>query len=247
MNNEETQVNEQPNQTEPSLEGVEIVSNGTKIDTTDKQEETKQDESTEENKTSQEQEKAKEPPAEQKELQDAKAEQEDIKNELSSKGVDYAKLEKSYADNGKLSEDEYKQLEGAGYPKAVVNAIIAGWQAKADAFVNKVIDTAGGKREFERMQKFIQEQGQSAVNAFNEIVEKSDLNVVSAYLTGIKAQMVAKYGTNNPSLGGGSAASGVKGYADANEMVKAMSDPRYGKDPKYMAEVEQKVAKSTFF
>lgn len=245
MNEDSVQMNEESKPSDVSLEGVTIMSQGEVLDVEDKeqqQEETKQDEQkVEEKETKQE------PPVEQKELQAAKAEQEDLKKELSNKGLDYSKLEKSFMDNGGLSDEEYKQLEGAGYPKAVVNAIIAGWQAKADAFVNKIIDSAGGKREFERMQKFIQEQGQSAVDAFNEIVEKSDLNVVSAYLTGIKAQMVAKYGTSNPTLAGNNTSSGVKAFADADEMVKAMSDPRYERDAKYREEVNQKVAKSTFF
>ena len=241
--NEEVQVNNQePQQEQPDLTGVEIVSNGEKIST---EEPPKQEDNTTEQK--EETPKVEEPPAEQKGLQQAQAEQKEVKNDLSSKGVDYTKLEESYINNGKLSDEEYKQLEGVGYPKAAVDAMIAGWQAKADAFVNKIVEDAGGKREFQRIQKFVQEQGQSAVEAFNEIIEKSDLNVVSSYIVGIKAQMTAKYGTTNPTLAGGNTSSTVGGYKDANEMVKAMADPRYGKDPEYMKEVEQKVAKSTFF
>lgn len=242
MNENEVQVNQEPQEEQPDLTGVEIVSNGAKVPTEEPKAEDKQTETPK-------QETSKEPPAEQKELQEAKEEQKEIKQELSSKGLDYAKLEESYLKNGKLTEDDYKQLEDVGYPKAVVNAMLAGWQAKADAFVSKVIEDAGGKREFDRIQKFVTEQGQSAIDAFNEIVEKSDLNVVSAYITGVKAQMVAKYGTTNPTLAGSNSSnSGVKGYKDASELVKAMSDPRYAKgDPDYIKEVEQKVAKSTFF
>ena len=83
--------------------------------------------------------------------------------------------------------------------------------------------------------------------AFNEIIEKSDLNVVSSYIAGIKAQMQAQHGTDNPTLGGAESTGKAAGFADAAEMVKAMSDPRYGRDPKYMQEVERKVAASKFF
>ena len=38
---------------------------------------------------------------------------------------------------------------------------------------------------------------------------------------------------------------GVKGFADQSEMVKAMSDKRYGRDEKYTKEVEKKIAAST--
>ena len=146
-----------------------------------------------------------------------------------------------------MSEDSYKLLEEKGYPKALVEAALAGWQAKADAFANKIIEDAGGINEYKRIQKFVQSQGAGAVNAFNAIVNKDDLSVVSAYIAGVKAQMVAQHGTVNPTLGGSGNVGKSKGYTDANEMIKAMSDPRYGKDPNYMQEVERKVAASKFF
>ena len=146
-----------------------------------------------------------------------------------------------------MSSDSYKLLEEKGYPKALVEAALAGWQAKADAFANKIIEDAGGINEYKRIQKFVQSQGAGAVNAFNAIVNKDDLSVVSAYIAGVKAQMVAQHGTANPTLGGSGNVGKSKGYADANEMIKAMSDPRYGKDLNYMHEVERKVAASKFF
>lgn len=247
MNEEskEVQVSEEPAEQQADLTGTEIVSNGEKIAVEDtKVEETKADET----KDQIDKEKADEKtPVEQEDFQKAKAEISDAKAELESKGVDFAKLEQEYNDNGGLSKESYKLLEDKGYPKALVEAALAGWQAKADAFSNKIIADAGGVREYGRIQDFVKQQGAKAVAAFNEIIEKSDLNVVSAYIAGIKAQMVAKHGTDNPVLGGAGAIAKSTGYADANEMVKAMSDPRYGNDPKYMKEVERKVAASKFF
>lgn len=247
MNEEpkDVQVNEEPAEKQVDLTGTEIVSNGEKIPTEDtKAEETKADEEKDQTNKEKADEKT---PAEQEDFQKAKAEIADAKTELESKGVDFAKLEQEYNDNGGLSKESYKLLEDKGYPKALVEAALAGWQAKADAFSNKIIADAGGVREYGRIKEFVTQQGAKAVAAFNEIVEKSDLNVVSAYIAGIKAQMVAKHGTDNPVLGGASATSTATGYADATEMVKAMSDPRYGNDPKYMQEVERKVAASKFF
>lgn len=247
MNEEpkEVQVSEEPAEQHVDLTGTEIVSNGEKIPTEDtKAEETKADEKEDQTSKKETDEK---PPVEQEDFQKAKAEISDAKVELESKGIDFAKLEQEYNDNGGLSKESYKLLEDKGYPKALVEAALAGWQAKADAFSNKIIADAGGVREYERIKDFVKQQGAKAVAAFNEIVEKSDLNVVSAYIAGVKAQMVAKHGTDNPVLGGADAATKATGYADANEMVKAMSDPRYGNDPNYMKEVERKVAASKFF
>ena len=218
--NQNTQVNEEPKETQVDITDTTIVSNGEVIDTAKDEggkgeEETPTDEkdTTEEDK----------PAEEQEEYQKAKGEIESAKTELEGKGIDYAALEAEYNENGGLSEDSYKLLEEKGYPKALVEAALAGWQAKADAFANKIIEDAGGINEYKRIQKFVQSQGAGAVNAFNAIVNKDDLSVVSAYIAGVKAQMVAQHGTANPTLGGSGNVGKSKGYTDANEMIKAMS------------------------
>ena len=244
IENQNTQVNEEPKETQVDITDTTIVSNGEVIDTDNTEDGKAEEETTTDEKDTKEEDK---PAEEQEEYQKAKGEIESAKAELEGKGIDYAALEAEYNENGGLSEDSYKLLEEKGYPKALVEAAIAGWQAKADAFANKIIEDAGGINEYKRIQKFVQSQGKGAVNAFNAIVNKDDLSVVSAYIAGVKAQMVAQHGTANPTLGGSGNVGKSKGYTDANEMIKAMSDPRYGKDPNYMQEVERKVAASKFF
>lgn len=244
IENQNTQVNEEPKETQVDITDTTIVSNGEVIDTDNTEGGKAEEETTTDEKDTKEEDK---PAEEQEEYQKAKGEIESAQTELEGKGIDYAALEAEYNEKGELSSDSYKLLEEKGYPKALVEAAIAGWQAKADAFANKIIEDAGGINEYKRIQKFVQSQGTGAVNAFNAIVNKDDLSVVSAYIAGVKAQMVAQHGTANPTLGGSGNVGKSKGYADANEMIKAMSDPRYGKDLNYMHEVERKVAASKFF
>ena len=234
IENQNTQVNEEPKETQVDITDTTIVSNGEVIDTDNTEGGKAEEETTTDEKDTKEEDK---PAEEQEEYQKAKGEIESAKTELEGKGIDYAALEAEYNEKGELSSDSYKLLEEKGYPKALVEAAIAGWQAKADAFANKIIEDAGGINEYKRIQKFVQSQGKGAVNAFNAIVNKDDLSVVSAYIAGVKAQMVAQHGTANPTLGGSGNVGKSKGYADANEMIKAMSDPRYGKDLNYMHEV----------
>ena len=244
IENQNTQVNEEPKETQVDITDTTIVSNGEVIDTDNTEGGKAEEETTTDEKDTKEEDK---PAEEQEEYQKAKGEIESAKTELEGKGINYAALEAEYNEKGELSKDSYKLLEEKGYPKALVEAAIAGWQAKADAFANKIIEDAGGINEYKRIQKFVQSQGAGAVNAFNAIVNKDDLSVVSAYIAGVKAQMVAQHGTANPTLGGSGNVGKSKGYADANEMIKAMSDPRYGKGLNYMHEVERKVAASKFF
>ena len=236
-NTETTETNESK-ENEVDLSEVEVVSNGNKVDLSEKKEE-------ESSEDKQEEDKVEEPNPAQTDYKDAKVSMEKAKTELSAKGVDYAKLQAEYDEKGELSEESYKTLKDAGYDKEIVDAVIAGWQAKVDKFVDTVIENAGGQKEFDRLVKFVQGQGANAVEAFNNVVTNGDLNTIGSYLAGVKAQMVAKYGTDNPTLTGRGIAKGVKGFADQSEMVKAMSDKRYGRDEKYTKEVEKKIAAST--
>ena len=131
--------------------------------------------------------------------------------------------------------------------REIVDAVLAGWQAKADNFYNAVINVAGGDDAYKNLTQFVSSQGQAAVDAFNEVVTNANLNTITSYLAGIKAQMIAKYGTANPTLTGGGVTNTPVGFADQNEMVKAMQDKRYGRDAKYTKEVEKKLAASKLF
>lgn len=172
--------------------------------------------------------------------------QQDIKNAqntLESKGVNYAQLEAEYNATGALSADSYAALFKAGYDKQVVDAVIAGWQAKADNFANAVVNSVGGQAEYEKITRFVQGQGAQAVNAYNAIVSNGYLNVIGAYLQGIRAQMVSVYGTQQPMLTGRSSNNvGLQGFNGPSEMIAAMSDKRYGRDAAYTHEVEQRLA-----
>lgn len=235
-NTETTETNESK-ENEVDLSEVEVVSNGNKVDLSEKKEEESSEDKQED--------KVEEPNPAQTDYKDAKVSMEKTKTELSAKGIDYAKLQAEYDEKGELSEESYKALKDAGYDKEIVDAVIAGWQAKVDKFVDTVVENAGGQKEFDRLVKFVQGQGANAVEAFNNVVTNGDLNTIGSYLAGVKAQMVAKYGTDNPTLTGRGISKGIKGFADQADMVKAMSDKRYGRDAKYTQEVEKKIAAST--
>lgn len=171
----------------------------------------------------------------------------DAKKVLADKGVDWAGLEAEFNASGQLSDDSYAKLEKAGFPRSVVDAYVAGQQAVAERFVNSVIGYAGGKQQFEAITKFITSRGKAEVETFNDLIENGKLSVIKTAIEGYKARMVSKFGTNNPSLlGGASNAPAVQGFASKDEMIKAMSDKRYGHNKAYTLEVESKVEKSKF-
>ena len=217
--------------------GVEISDNGEKVDTKDKEPTEKKVEE-------------KTPEAEIKEIEDGVKEQqkaeEEVKSDLTSKGVDYDALVKEYEDNGKLSDESMKALKGAGYPEAVVNAFIKGFEAQVNEFTNAVYKIAGGEAEYGKLCTFIKGLGEADVQAFNETINSGSLTQLAALINGYKAQMTTKYGTSNRSILGGANTVETKGFNSKDAMVKAMNDPRYGTDMAYTEKVQRMTMQSTF-
>ena len=171
-----------------------------------------------------------------------------VEKDLVSKGVDFAGLENEYMNNGGLSQQSYETLEKAGYPKAVVDGMLAGWEAASTRFVNDVYALAGGQEEFARIQQFVSSQNQDVINAFNATLDSENIMQIRMALEGIKGQMVKQYGTQRPSIVGNAAPSVDRsGYESTDEMIKDMSDPRYQKDAKFTREVYRKVKYSKLF
>lgn len=230
--------------TEPDLSQVEVMSNGQEIDLTSSESEASDD------KAAEIEEKVATPNPDdvvQKEVNEAKATTEQVKQLVTDKGLNFEELQRTYDESGALTEAQYTELEAAGYPKAAVDACIAGLQATADKFVGTVKEYAGGTEGFNRMAAFVKSQGEAQVVAFNTIMTTADLPTIKEYLNGVKAQMVAKNGTANGSVLGSATSGATKGFSNVTEMTKAMSDPRYGRDAKYTQSVEARVAASSIF
>lgn len=170
---------------------------------------------------------------------------EDVKADLTKKGIDFDKLSAEYDENGSLSEDSLKKLEEAGYPKSVVSAYIAGLEATAEKFVNDVVSHVGGADKYRQIAQFIATSGQA--DAYNSLLEKGNLSEIKLALDGFRARMQARTGNTGRSiLGGGGSGKVNNGYGSKQEMVKAMSDKRYGRDKGYTMEVQRKVMNSSF-
>lgn len=173
---------------------------------------------------------------------------EDLKADLSKKGVDWADLEKTYTETGELTETQLKALEQAGYPKSVVDAYIRGMEAEYDRLARHVVESAGGQEEFTKLQTFASQQNAEYKKMWNDTMNSGNVMAIQTMLRGIRADMVQTMGSSNPTIVGGSGAVSTNaGFNSKQEMVTAMADPRYGKDKAYTREIEQKVINSKLF
>ncbi len=162
--------------------------------------------------------------------------------------VDFSKYETEFLNTGGLSEESYQELEQAGFPKALVDAYIAGQQALASQFQQQVMNTVGGEAAYQEMIRWAsQALSPDEKEAYNRILDSGDLSAIKLAVEALHA----KFQRMNPKLprlikGEGTQGSLV-GYASIAEMLRDMQDPRYDKDPAFRRSVEQRLAVSNIF
>lgn len=173
-----------------------------------------------------------------------------LEKDLRNKGVDFKQAIKEYEESGNISSRTLANLVNAGYPKEVVESFIEGRHAIEERFTKAVYESAGGEEEYFKMTQWAANNlPQSTLKAFNKALDSNDLDLISMMVAGVQSKMNATRGTSNPTLLGSTQGAGggePKGFASKQDMIKAMSDPRYARDPAYTRSVEQKMLYTAF-
>lgn len=173
-----------------------------------------------------------------------------LEKDLRNKGVDFKQAIKEYEESGNISSRTLANLVNAGYPKELIESFIEGRHAIEERFTKAVYDSAGGEEEYFKMTQWAANSlPQSTLKAFNKALDSNDLDLISMMVAGIQSKMNATRGTSNPTLLGSTQGVGggePKGFASKQDMIKAMSDPRYARDPAYTRSVEQKMLYTVF-
>lgn len=173
-----------------------------------------------------------------------------LEKDLRNKGVDFKQAIREYEESGNISSRTLANLVNAGYPKEVIESFIEGRHAIEERFTKAVYESAGGEEEYFKMTQWAANNlPQGTLKAFNKALDSNDLDLISMMVAGIQSKMNATRGTSNPTLLGSTQGAGggePKGFASKQDMIKAMSDPRYARDPAYTRSVEQKMLYTVF-
>lgn len=163
--------------------------------------------------------------------------------DLKAKGVDFNQAIKEYNEYGALSSKTMADLAQAGYPSEVIEGFIESRQNLESEFTNAVYNSAGGEQAYNKVIEWAQGNlSNKVLSSFNRAIDNNNLEAVTLMFEGMKAKMIAKQGTRNPTImGGGVTTGGYKGFSNKQEVVEAMSDPRYGTDPNYTRAIEMKM------
>ena len=165
-------------------------------------------------------------------------------------GLDPIAIVDEYQNKGALSPETYASLEKAGYTKAAVDAIISGQEAQAQLFNQSIYSAVGGAAGFTKVADFARTNDPAGAKAYNDAFERGDLAACKSLLKSFQVQMGQKYGTSNKGLRQSAKPASVsvqnraQPFESQADMVKAMRDPKYGRDAKYTQSVERRIAAS---
>ena len=173
--------------------------------------------------------------------------------------VDPWSISKHFHDNkGSITDDMYASLESAGLSRASIDSYLAGRAAEEgydvdeqevpelnESEINSVRSIAGTEQDYN---KLIQWAGstldQTTQQAFDSIVNSGDISMIKLAVTGLIAQYDNANGYEGRMLAGKSANSSGDVFRSQPELVAAMSDPRYDRDPAYRQDVIEKLDRS---
>jgi hypothetical protein len=154
------------------------------------------------------------------------------------------KFSEEFMKTGKLADSSYEELTKMGYPRTIVDEFIEGQKARMSMEEQKIMSEIGGADQYKAMTEWAgRNMTEAEVNAYNKAVESGDINQAMFAVKGLQARFQAAVGKGEPRLVQGTKAA-PSGFRSVDEVVRAMSDPRYKTDPAYRADVEQKIGAS---
>ena len=114
----------------------------------------------------------------------------------------------------------------------------------SDAEMNTVYNSVGGEEQYEQLTSWAADNmDDRALDAFNSIIDQGNPTAIQLAVAGMKAEYDNQEGYEGRMLTG-KAARATDGFRSQAEVVRAMSDPRYDRDPAYRQDLYDKLERS---
>ena len=147
-----------------------------------------------------------------------------------------------YAERGDLTEASYAALEKNGISRELVKTYVDGYKASQEANTNAIMNEVGGKDNYAAMTEWASGSlTDSELATFNRVVESNDADTAKMAIKGLYARFISDGGSPVKLMQGQVAGTGITPFNSNAQMVDAMKDPRYAKDPAYRAQVEKRI------
>ena len=175
-----------------------------------------------------------------------------IGSRLDEAGVDYQGMNTKWQETGKLEDDDYTALEGAGFSKDMVEAYLDGVQYRAEQDsqlaakeVAAIKNEFGGEQVYtEMIQWATANLDKGEVDAFNSMLKTSNPHQIRIAVAGIQAAYMNNAPREPKLVGGRAAKADTTKFKSTAQVVAAMNDERYATDPAYRQEVQEKLSRS---
>ena len=175
-----------------------------------------------------------------------------IGSRLDEAGVDYQGMNTKWQETGKLDDDDYTALEGAGFSKDMVEAYLDGVQYRAEQDsqlaakeVAAIKNEFGGEQVYNDMITWAAGNLDKAeVDAFNNMLKTSNPHQIRIAVAGIQAAYMNNAPREPKLVGGRTARADTTKFKSTAQVVAAMQDERYATDEAYRQEVQEKLSRS---
>ena len=162
-----------------------------------------------------------------------------------------------YKNDGKLSEEtlsKFTQMSSRDLVEAYMEVQKSGAMdqpegpSEADLSqqaINEVKNYAGGEQAYDNLVQWAgQNLDQNSINAFDSIINTGSVDAIKIAVNGLKAQYQDANGYEGKMYTGKAPQDTKDVFRSQAELVQAMSDRRYDRDPAYRQDVIQKLERS---
>jgi hypothetical protein len=157
-----------------------------------------------------------------------------------------------YAEKGELTPEVMEQFTSMSSTD-LVNAYIEMQgnlpQAESpdltEGEVNQIQNTAGGEEGYKQLMAWSGENlDQADIEAFDALVESGNARLIRLAVSGLRSEMEKAVGFDGEMVTGRAPNQPADVFRSQAEVVQAMSDPRYDRDPAYRNDVFEKLSRS---
>lgn len=163
----------------------------------------------------------------------------------------FQNLTEEYDENGQLSEESISELTSMTsedlvdlffrYQEQLEPQQAVEGRELSEQEVSQVFDSVGGEQQYQQITAWAGENlDADTVQAFDGVVESGNLAAINLAIKGLQMQYNDSVGYENNMIQG-KPAQATNGFRSQAEVVRAMQDPRYDRDPAYRQEVVDKL------
>ena len=160
-----------------------------------------------------------------------------------------------YAESGKLSEEmmsKFSEMSSQDLVQAYMEMQANAPQAEAaepvelsDSDVNAIKNSVGGEAEYDKVIDWATTNlSESQIEAYDDIISTGNTDVIQMMVDGLKAKYDSSNGFEGRMLTGKAANNSSDVFRSQEEVVSAIADPRYDRDPAYRNDVLEKLERS---